>query len=105
MPDNQPTDNPTKIADLLETTATQIRLLTVDRIARYVTWAAIGLIAVTAALLAVFWLLVSFFRALGTLIGQEWAYALVGAILVIVGVLLWVRRYPSDEPADQELHG
>jgi hypothetical protein len=80
-------------------------LLTVDRVARNVTWAAIGLIAVTAALLAVFWLLVSLFRALGTLIGQEWAYALVGAILVIVGVLLWMRRYPSDEPADQELHG
>jgi hypothetical protein len=105
MAQPEPTDYPTKIAAFLETTATRVRTLTVDRIARYVTWTAIGLIAAAAGFLAVYWLLISFFRALGTLIGQEWAYALVGGILVIVGVLLWVKRYPKDEPAKQEPHG
>lgn len=102
MAQPEPTDYPTKIADFLETTATRVRSLTVERVARYATWAALGLIAAFAGFLAVYWLLVSFFRALGTLIGQEWAYALVGGILVIVGVLLWTRRYPKDEPAKQE---
>ena len=101
MPDTERTDYPTKIADFLETTAKQIRSLTIGRIAPAVTWVALGLVIAVAAFLAVFWLLVSLFRALGNLIGQEWAYALVGGILVVVGVLLWVRRYPKEEPAEE----
>ena len=62
MAQPEPTDYPTKIADFLETTATRVRTLTVDRIARYVTWTAIGLIAAAAGFLAVYWLLISLFQ-------------------------------------------
>ncbi len=97
MTDRPRNDYPTKIADFLEQIATRIRSLTVDRASLAVTWTAIGLVVATLAVLAVIWLLVGFFRALGTLIGQELAYAVVGGILLLVGVFLWVKRYPDDE--------
>ncbi len=97
MTDRPRNDYPTKIADFLEQIATRIRSLTVDRASLAVTWTAIGIVVATLAVLAVIWLLVGFFRALGTLIGQELAYAVVGGILLLVGVFLWMKRYPDDE--------
>jgi uncharacterized membrane protein YidH (DUF202 family) len=97
MTDRPRNNYPAKIADFLEQIATRIRSLTVDRASLAVTWTAIGLVVATLAILAVIWLLVGFFRALGTLIGQELAYAVVGGILLLVGVFLWMKRYPDDE--------
>jgi high-affinity Fe2+/Pb2+ permease len=97
MTDRPRNNYPAKIADFLEQIATRIRSLTVDRASLAVTWTAIGLVVATLAVLAVIWLLVGFFRALGTLIGQELAYAVVGGILLLVGVFLWMKRYPDDE--------
>jgi hypothetical protein len=97
MTDRQRKDYPAKIADFLEDVATRIRSLTVDRASLAVTWTAIGLVIATVAVLAVIWLLVGFFRALGTLMGQELAYAVVGGILLIAGVFIWTKRYPEDE--------
>jgi hypothetical protein len=98
MTDRPRNDYPAKIADFLEQLATRIRSLTVDRASLAITWTAIGLVVATLAVLAVIWLLVGFFRALGALIGgQELAYAVVGGILLIVGVFIWTKRYPEDE--------
>jgi hypothetical protein len=97
MTDRPRNDYPTKIADFLEQIATRIRSLTVDRASLAVTWTAIGLVVGTVAALAVIWLLVGFFRALGALIGQELAYVVVGGILLIAGVLVWTKRFPEDE--------
>ncbi|HZJ48069.1 MAG TPA: hypothetical protein VFD97_03410 [Acidimicrobiia bacterium] len=97
MTDRPRSDYPAKIADFLDHLATRIRSLTVDRASTAVTWAAIGLVVVTLTILALVWFLVGFFRAFGTLIGQELAYAVVGGILLIAGVLVWVKRYPDDE--------
>ncbi len=97
MTDRPRNDYPAKIADFLEQLATRIRSLTVDRASLAVTWTAIGLVIATLAVLAVIWLLVGFFRALGTLIGQELAYVVVGGILLIAGVFVWTKRYPQDE--------
>lgn len=91
-----------RIADGLEHVATKIREFTVDRAAVGVTWAAVGLILVVAGGLAAFWLLVRIFRALGTLIGVETAYALVGAVLIIAGAIAWSMRYPQDRPSKEE---
>ncbi len=102
MTDRPRSDYPAKIADLLEDLATRIRSMTVDRASVAVTWTAIGIVAATAAVLALIWVLVGFFRALGTLIGQELAYAVVGGILLIVGVLVWVKRFPDEESTPQE---
>lgn len=102
MTDRSRTDYPAKIADYLEQIATKIRSMTVDRIAVGVTWAAIGIVMAAIALLAIIWLLVAFFRALGTLIGQELAYAVVGGILLLVGVFVWMKRHPDEEPTTSQ---
>lgn len=85
-----------RVADLLEMIATKVREFTVDRAATAITWMAVGFILLAAISLAVFWLLVGIFRALGALMGTEVAYAVVGAVLVLVGAVVWVRRYPQD---------
>jgi uncharacterized membrane protein YuzA (DUF378 family) len=90
-----------RIADLLEMVATRIREMSVDKVAAGITSAAIGVIAVFAGLMAIFWLLVGIFRILGTLMGTETAYAVVGLLLVLAGALIWSRRYPQDRTQDQ----
>jgi uncharacterized membrane protein YidH (DUF202 family) len=97
MTDRPRSDYPSKIADFLEDLATRIRSMTVDRASIAVTWTAIGIVIATVGLLALIWFLVGFFRALGTLVGQELAYAIVGGILLLAGVFVWVKRYPEDE--------
>jgi hypothetical protein len=49
----------------------------------------------------VFWLFVGIFRLLGTLIGTETAYAVVGVVLIIIGAFIWSRRYPQDRPSQE----
>jgi len=91
-----------RIADFLEMVANRIRELSVDRAANAITWAAIGIILVVTAVMAIFWLLVGIFRALGTLMGTETAYAVVGLILILVGAFIWSRRFPQDRASQQE---
>ena len=97
MTDRPRSDYPSKIADFLEGLATRIREMTVDRASTAVTWTAIGIVIATVGALALIWFLVGFFRAFGTLVGQELAYAIVGGILLLAGVLVWVKRYPDNE--------
>lgn len=85
-----------RIADFLEMIATKVRELTVDRAAAAITWTAVGLIIFVAISMAIFWLLVGIFRALGALMGTEVAYAVVGAVLILAGAIVWIRRYPQD---------
>jgi uncharacterized membrane protein len=101
MPEQNPSI-PVRVADGLEQLATKIRELTVDRAAVAVTWAAVAVILVAGAITAIIWLLVGIFRALGTLMGTETAYAVVGLILILVGAFVWSRRYPQDRPSQQE---
>ena len=90
-----------KVANLLENVATKIRSMTVDRAAAAITWIALGFVLLTAIGLAAFWLLVGIFRALGTLMGTEVAYAVVGVVLIIAGAIVWVRRYPQDRETQE----
>jgi high-affinity Fe2+/Pb2+ permease len=91
-----------RVADFLEMVANRIRELSVDRASRGITWASVVVIAAVAVFMAVFWLLVGIFRALGALIGTETAYAVVGLILILIGAFVWSRRYPQDRPSQQE---
>jgi hypothetical protein len=95
MPQSK-TPLPARIADYLELIAVKIREMTVDRAATAVTWTAVAVVLVIGAIMAVFWLLVGIFRALGTLIGTETAYVAVGVVLIIIGAFVWSRRYPQD---------
>ena len=93
----------TRIADLLEMIATKVREMTVDRAAVAITWTAVALILVVAGFMAIFWLLVGIFRALGTLMGDiETAYVVVGMIFIIAGAIVWIRRYPQDRKPREE---
>ncbi len=92
----------TRIADGLEQIATKIRELSVDRAAQAITWAAVGLILLVAAVTAVVLTLVGIFRTLGALIGVETAYAVVGLVLVLAGAVIWSRRFPQDRSSQQE---
>ena len=55
-------DFPAKVADLLEAVATRIRALTVDRIARAITFITLGMLALTLVGLAFIFFLVGLFR-------------------------------------------
>ena len=85
-----------RVSDGLEQFATKFRELSVDRSSTAITWAAVGVIVLVTAVMATIWLLIGIFRALGTLIGVEVAYAAVGLVLILVGALVWSRRYPQD---------
>jgi hypothetical protein len=93
-------DFPTKIADFLEQTAHKVRSLTVDRVEGWAKWTAIGLVLGMMGLLLLIFLLVGLFRLLTELIGVQVAYAAIGGIFVLVGVLLWRKRIPP--PAEEE---
>jgi len=68
----------------------------VDRASTAVTWLAVSVLLFAAAIMIVFWMLVGIFRILGTLMGTETAYSVVGVILIIVGAFIWSKRYPQD---------
>ena len=89
-------DFPTQIADLLVQTAARVRAMTVDRIAGYTKWAAVGLVVAMLAFVLVVFLLIGLFRWLGELIGVEAAFALVGGLFVIVGMFLWRQKNPDQ---------
>jgi hypothetical protein len=89
-------DYPAKIADLLETVAGRTRSMTVDRVRVWVTWGAVGMVALMLLTLVLVFLFVGLFRALSTLGGTEPAYLILGGIFLIGGLLLWALRTPRD---------
>lgn len=94
-------DFPKKIADLLEVTATKIRGMTVDRVAIGVRWTAAGVVLAMIGATLVLFLLIGLFRVLGEAIGYEVAYAVLGAIFLVVGVfLLRQRKFTEKDVKD-----
>lgn len=93
-------DFPTRIADFLESLATRIRALTVDRLARVITFVTLGLVAMTLVMVAFIFFLVGLFRILEELLfkacdcsqAMEISYGIVGGLFLLIGVLLWSRR-------------
>jgi hypothetical protein len=100
-------DFPTRIADLLEAFATKVRSMTVDRIARLITFITLGIVALMLVSLAMIFLLVGIFRIVAELIhkagGGTWSmeitYAIVGGVFLGLGALLWRKR--THKPAGE----
>lgn len=92
-------DYPAQIADLLENTASKVRSLTVDRMAGWAKWTALGLVLAMIGILAVIFLLVAIFRFLGELIGYEVTYAIFGGLFMVLGMFLWSKR---KQPASKD---
>lgn len=109
MADQDPTrdDYPARIADFLEAVATRIRSMTVDKVARVITYVTLGLVAVTLVASAFVFFLVGLFRIAGELTRKACdctqymaiTYAIVGGLFLTLGALLWskrVKRKPSE---------
>lgn len=99
-------DFPARIAGMLESTATRVRTLSVDRFAGYVLWGAVGLILTFLGLLIVVFLTIALFRVfesgIGDLLGSDtWgnilAYGVLGGLFVAGGAFLWSKRHPKTD--------
>lgn len=98
-----------RIPDLLEAATDKVRSLTVDRAARVLKWLALGLVITALALLALLFLLVGLARIVEGGIdhacgdcswAMEVAYAAVGGLFLLFGVLLWAARTRRKNPED-----
>ena len=101
-------DFPSQVADFLESIATRIRAMTVDRVAKGITYVTLGLVAMTLVSIAFIFFLVGLFRIVEELIfkacdcsqAMEISYAVVGGLFLLVGALLWSRRTRTETTED-----
>jgi uncharacterized BrkB/YihY/UPF0761 family membrane protein len=101
-------DYPKRIPDLLESATDKVRSFTVDRIARLFTYMALALVIVTLVVIGIIFLLVGLFRIGDELIAKacdcgssmEIAYAALGGLLLLVGLVLWFRRAGRKVPRE-----
>lgn len=90
-------DFPTRLADLLESTTTRVRALTVDRASRGITIAALALPLVVFALLAVVFLFMTLHAALAVPLTDAGAYGVIAGLFGLGGALLWRNRDKEPE--------
>lgn len=86
----------TRFADLLEQVANRVRAMTVDRIARYIKVAGLGILAAVLGLTAVIFLVWTIFGALEIPLTTAGAFAVFGGVLVGGGAILWFMRSRDD---------
>ena len=91
-----------RIPELLERLTQKIRGMTVDPAAKVLTVVAAALIAGMMAIIALVFLFVGLFRILGDLVNDmELAYAIVGGLFLILGLLLWSKRHTKSTEETQ----
>ncbi len=90
-------DMATRFADLLETVATRIRSLTVDRLARIIRIAIAAVVAVSLVVVALIYLIVAVFRAVSVPLTMEGAYAAFGGLFLLIGLFVWLKRNPKED--------
>lgn len=76
-----------RFADFLEELAQKIRSLTVDRLRRGVVYVSFGLIAAVLVLIAILFILIGIFRLISIITGVTGAYALIGGLFLVAGLL------------------
>jgi hypothetical protein len=92
-----------RIPDFLERITAKIRSSSTDRLARFLTIAAAGLVVLILVGLALVFLFIGIFRILEDLVDDmELAYAIVGGLFFLVGVFLWANRKPSPDEEEPE---
>jgi hypothetical protein len=91
-------DLPRRIAELLETVATRIRAMTVDRIAKGVTVAALAIPALVLGILTVVFLFMTIHGALAIPLTDAGAFGALAGLFVIGGALAWRKR--SEQPEE-----
>lgn len=81
-----------RFADMLEQIAQKVRALTVDRVARGIKLAGLGILAAALALTAVVFLVWTIFGALEIPLETAGAFAVFGVVLAVTGGFLWFKR-------------
>ena len=79
--------------------------MTVDPVARIITWVTLGIVALVLVGFSLTFLFVGIFRIVGELIRKgcdcnsymEIAYAVVGGVFLLLGALIWRRRVAPTE--------
>ena len=97
-------DFPAKIAELLESVASRVREMTVERAAGWARWTAIGVVLAMLGFLMFIFTIVAVFRLVAGLVTVEGAYGIFGGLFVLIGIVLWTKRLPSrdDETATEQ---
>ncbi|HZD22003.1 MAG TPA: hypothetical protein VE569_01145 [Acidimicrobiia bacterium] len=85
-----------KFADALEQLAGWVRVMTVDRIARYIKLTGLGILALALALTSVIFLVWTIFGALEIPLTTAGAFAVFGVVFVVGGGILWFTRSRND---------
>jgi len=85
-------DYAARFADLLESIASKVRAMTVDRIAGGIRLAGLGILGVSLGLTALIFLLWAIFGALEIPLTTAGAFAVVGALFIGAGSYLWIKR-------------
>jgi MYXO-CTERM domain-containing protein len=91
-------DLPRRLAELLESVATRVRAMTVDRIARGVTMVSLALPLLVLALLTVVFLFLTIHGALAIPLTDAGAFGVMAGLFALGGALAWRRR--SHQPED-----
>lgn len=89
-----------RFADLLESVATRVRAMTVDRLSRAITIVAIAIGAALLALVAFVFVIIAVFRLVAIPIGVTAAYAAFGGLFIISGALVWRMRNAPTTTGD-----
>lgn len=91
-------DYPRRLADLLESLATRVRSLTVDRVDRAFRLVALALPALVLGIVAIVFLFLTIHGALSIPLGDAGALAVVGGLFAAGGLFTWRKRTSKDEP-------
>jgi hypothetical protein len=90
-------DLPRRLAELLETVATRVRAMTIDRIARAVTVASLAIPLVVFALLAVIFLFMTIHGALAIPLTDAGAFGVIAGLFAVGGTLAWRKHSENQE--------
>lgn len=90
-------DLPRRLAELLETVATRVRAMTVDRIARAVTMASLALPVLVLGLLTIVFLFMTIHGALAIPLTDAGAFGVIAGLFAIGGALAWRKRTSTPE--------
>lgn len=81
-----------QFADLVESIATKVRSLTVDRLAKGIRLTGLGILAATLGFTALLFLFWAIFGALEIPLTTAGAFGVVAAVLIGIGVVIWSKR-------------
>lgn len=90
-------DLPRRLAELLETVATRVRALTIDRIARVVTMASLAAPLIVLAILTLVFMFMTIYGALAIPLTSAGAFAVLAGLFGVVGAFAWRKRSQKSE--------